>query len=59
MFIAMNEEGQYGKPIRVEHEREKMRAFLEALPAGSQIALEPAKVITGWWMKWSEPGTGR
>lgn len=40
LFIAMNEEGQYGQPIRVGHERERMRAFLADLPAGSKIALE-------------------
>jgi transposase len=40
LFIAMNEEGHYGRPIRVVHDREQMRAFLEALPAGSKIALE-------------------
>jgi transposase len=40
LFIAMNEEGEYGKAIRVSHHREEMRAFLEALPAGSEIALE-------------------
>jgi transposase len=40
LFIAMNEEGQYGQAIRVGHERERMRAFLAALPADSQIALE-------------------
>lgn len=40
LFIAMNEDGEYGKAIRVGHERERMRAFLEALPAGQRIALE-------------------
>jgi hypothetical protein len=40
LFIAMNQEGGYGKPMRVAHDREQMRAFLEALPAGSTIALE-------------------
>src|ERR1035437_5074872 len=40
LFIAMNQEGQYGKPIRIAHDRERMREFLEALPAGSKIALE-------------------
>ena len=40
LFIAMNEEGNYGKPIRIAHDRERMREFLEALPAGSKIALE-------------------
>ncbi|HEV1283783.1 MAG TPA: hypothetical protein VNU44_00665, partial [Bryobacteraceae bacterium] len=40
LFIAMNQEGHYGKPIRIAHDRERMRAFLEALPAASKIALE-------------------
>src|SRR6202165_3512183 len=40
LFIAMNEEGEYGKAIRVGHEREEMRAFLKALPVSSRIALE-------------------
>ena len=40
LFVAMNEEGNYGKAIRVGHERERMRSFLERLPRGSQIALE-------------------
>jgi transposase len=40
LFVAMNEEGEYGQAIRVRHEREVIRAFLEDLPEGSQIALE-------------------
>jgi transposase len=40
LFIAINQEGQYGKAIRVGHQRESMRSFLEELPSGSQIALE-------------------
>jgi transposase len=40
LFIAMTQEGHYGKPIRIAHDREQMRAFLEALPAASKIALE-------------------
>jgi transposase len=40
LFIAMNQEGQYGKPMRIAHDRERMREFLEALPAGSRIGLE-------------------
>lgn len=40
LFIAMNEQGHYGKPIRVGHDRERMREFLAALPPGSTIALE-------------------
>src|SRR5947207_2348419 len=40
LFVAMNEDGEYGRAIRVSHERERMRAYLEDLPAGSQIGLE-------------------
>jgi transposase len=40
LFIAMNQEGGYGPPMRVAHDRGQMRAFLEALPAASKIALE-------------------
>jgi hypothetical protein len=57
LFNAMNQEGQYGKPVRVAHDREQMRAFLEALPAASKIALETSGVIIGWWRRWSGPAT--
>jgi transposase len=41
VFVAMNEKGEYGKPVRVTHDRELMRAFLrEDLPPESEIALE-------------------
>ena len=40
LFVAMNEDGEYGRAIRVGHDREVFRAFLEGLPPGSQIALE-------------------
>lgn len=40
VFSAMNEEGEYGKSIRVGHDGEQMREFLEELPRGSRIALE-------------------
>lgn len=41
LFITINERGEYGRPIRVNHDdRDKFRAFLATLPAGSQIALE-------------------
>jgi hypothetical protein len=43
VFIAMNSEGEYGRAIRVGHDREQMRAFLLSLPAGSQIALEASR----------------
>ena len=40
LFVAMNEEGEYGRAMRVGHDREVFRAFLKDLPPSSQIALE-------------------
>ena len=40
LFVSMNEDGEYGRAIRVGHDREVFRTFLKDLPPGSQIALE-------------------
>jgi transposase len=40
VFVAVDERGEAGPAIRVGHDREQYRQFLEGLPAGSQIALE-------------------
>lgn len=48
MFVAMNDRGQTGRPVRVEHSREIFRRFLEALPPGSPIAIE--SVGNWYWM---------
>jgi len=40
VFVAVNERGEASPAIRVVHDREQYRQFLEGLPAGSQIALE-------------------
>lgn len=40
VFVAVNENGKAGKPVRVEHTREQFRRFLGELPANSLIALE-------------------
>ncbi|HWC15636.1 MAG TPA: IS110 family transposase [Terriglobales bacterium] len=40
VFVAVNERGEASKPVRVGHERQLYRQFLEQLPVGSQIALE-------------------
>jgi transposase len=40
VFVAVDERGEASSAIRVEHDREQYRQFLEGLPAGSQIALE-------------------
>src|SRR5260370_23153878 len=39
-FASMNEDGEYGPTVRVGHDREGFRRFLEGLPPKSQIALE-------------------
>ena len=40
VFVAVNERGEASPAIRVGHDREQYRQYLERLPAGSQIALE-------------------
>jgi transposase len=40
VFASIGENGEYGKPIRVGHEREIFRKFLEMLEPESHIALE-------------------
>ena len=40
VFVAVNERGEASQAIRVGHDRELYRQFLERLPAASQIALE-------------------
>jgi transposase len=40
VFASINEKGEYGRTIRVGHNREVLRQFLQELPARSKIALE-------------------
>jgi transposase len=40
LFVAINEKGEYGRAMRVGHDRPVFREFLQNLPPGSQIALE-------------------
>jgi transposase len=40
IFVAVNERGEASPAMRVGHERQIYRNFLEQLPVGSQIALE-------------------
>jgi transposase len=40
VFVAVNENGQAGEAIRVEHDRSLYRQFLARLPAKSPIAIE-------------------
>ncbi len=46
VFVSMNEHGQCDTPMRVEHTREALRAFLAELPPGSPIAVE---TIGNWY----------
>lgn len=40
IFCSIDENGVFGRPVRVGHDRETFRKYLEGLPPGSQIALE-------------------
>jgi hypothetical protein len=40
VFVAVNEKGQVGVAIRVEHDRRQYREFPSQLPEGSAIAIE-------------------
>ena len=40
VFVAVNERGEASQEVRVGHDREQYRQYLERLPAGSHIALE-------------------
>jgi transposase len=45
VFVELFENGQFGNPVRVEHEREAFRRYLNSLPEHSGIAIES----TGHW----------
>jgi transposase len=46
VFVGMNEKGQAGGQIRVDHDRESMRAFLKGLPNESPVAIE---TVGNWY----------
>ncbi len=48
VFSGMSEAGEIIPAKRVEHDREKFRCFLEALPTGSHIAIE--SVGNWYWL---------
>jgi transposase len=45
IFVAISARGQRSKPVRVEHDRDAFRAFLQSLPPHCEIAVE----ATGHW----------
>jgi transposase len=48
VFAWMDDEGEYGPAVRVDHDREEFCKFLAQLPPGSQIALETSGCY--YWM---------
>jgi transposase len=48
VFASMNEKGEYEPTIRVNHDRETFRRFLQELPPKSEIALETSGCY--YWM---------
>jgi transposase len=40
VFASIDEKGDYGRTVRIGHDREVFREYLRELPPGSQIALE-------------------
>ena len=45
VFVTVDEHGRVSQPMRVEHDREAYRRFLQRLPGHSEIALEAC----GFW----------
>lgn len=45
VFVAMNENGKASRAVRVRHDNEELTNYLEALPAGTPVAVE----TTGHW----------
>ena len=40
LFVALNEKGEASRPVRVEHDRATMRAFLRQWPQKTPVAVE-------------------
>ena len=56
VFVAVNERGEASQAVRVGHDREQYRRYLQQLPAGSQIALEASGHY--YWIVDEMEGTG-
>jgi transposase len=46
VFVTMNQRGESGVPVRVEHDRGELEKFLKTLPAGAPVAVEASG---GWY----------
>lgn len=51
VFVSVNGQGRAGKAVRVEHQREEFREYLQKLPAGAPVAVEASG---GWYWLMSE-----
>lgn len=56
VFVAVDEDGEASQAVRVGHDREQYRRYLQQLPAGSQIALEASGHY--YWIVDEMEGTG-
>ena len=60
VFVAVNEKGQAGEALRVEHDRQLYREFLARLAAAlSNRAGSQRSSTAGWWTRWSGRATAR
>ena len=59
LFVAMNEDGEYGRAIRVGMVEKCSEHFSRTYHRARKSPWKPAGVTTGWWMRWSERDTGR
>src|SRR5665213_377375 len=57
VFVAVNEKGQAGEALRVNHERPLYREFLARLPPVRRSQWKPAVATVGWSMRWRGRGT--
>jgi transposase len=46
VFVTMDEKGEAGVPVRVEHDKKELQKFLRTLPAGAAVAVEASG---GWY----------
>lgn len=46
VFVTMNEKGEAGVPVRVQHEHGELEKFLKTLPPGAPVAVEASG---GWY----------
>ena len=53
VFVAVNEKGQAGEALRVNHERHSIGSFWRDCPPVRLSRWKPVGATAGWWMRWS------